>query len=52
VTDAVFDVHLMINEPIRYIDDYVEAGVDVIVAGSAVFKAENSSQVIKALCEL
>ena len=32
--------------------ELVEAGVDVIVAGSAVFKAENPSLVIKALCEL
>lgn len=30
VTDAVFDVHLMINEPIRYIDDYVKAGADIL----------------------
>ena len=26
----VFDVHLMINDPIRYIDDYVKAGADII----------------------
>ena len=26
----VFDVHLMINEPIRYIDDFVKAGADII----------------------
>ena len=29
-TDMVFDVHLMINEPIRYIDDFVNAGADII----------------------
>ncbi len=29
-TDVVFDTHLMINEPIRYIDDFVEAGSDII----------------------
>ena len=28
--DMVFDVHLMINEPIRYIDDFVAAGADII----------------------
>ena len=27
---AVFDVHLMINDPIRYIDDFVKAGADII----------------------
>lgn len=29
-TDAVFDVHLMIYEPIRYVDDFKEAGADYI----------------------
>ena len=29
-TDKVFDVHLMIEEPIRYIDDYRAAGADII----------------------
>lgn len=27
---AVFDVHLMITDPIRYIDDFVAAGADII----------------------
>ncbi len=26
----IFDVHLMINDPIRYIDDFVKAGADLI----------------------
>lgn len=30
VTDAFFDTHLMIDEPIRYIDDFVSAGSDLI----------------------
>ncbi len=29
-TDAVFDVHLMVTEPIRYIADFAEAGADII----------------------
>lgn len=29
-TDKVFDVHLMISEPLRYIDDFCDAGADVI----------------------
>ena len=29
-TEKVFDVHLMIEEPIRYIDDYRSAGADII----------------------
>ena len=30
VTDAVFDVHLMIEEPIRYIAEFAKAGADII----------------------
>jgi ribulose-phosphate 3-epimerase len=30
ITDKVFDVHLMIEEPGRYIDDFAEAGADII----------------------
>lgn len=29
-TDKVFDVHLMITEPIRYIKEFVESGADII----------------------
>ncbi|MBR6680280.1 MAG: ribulose-phosphate 3-epimerase [Clostridia bacterium] len=29
-SEVVFDVHLMITDPIRYIDDYVKAGADII----------------------
>ena len=28
-TNRVFDVHLMINEPIRYIDEFKKAGADI-----------------------
>lgn len=30
VCDIVFDVHLMIDDPIRYIDDFAKAGADII----------------------
>ena len=30
ITDIVFDVHLMIKNPSRYIDDFIEAGADII----------------------
>lgn len=30
ITNAIFDVHLMIDEPIRYLDDFVKAGADMI----------------------
>ena len=29
-TERMFDVHLMIEEPIRYINDFVEVGADII----------------------
>ena len=29
-TDRIFDVHMMIDEPIRYIDEFAEAGADII----------------------
>ena len=29
-TDMVFDVHLMIDRPERYIDDFARAGADII----------------------
>ena len=29
-TERVFDVHLMINEPIRYLKDFSNAGADII----------------------
>ena len=28
--DAFYDVHLMISQPLRYIDDYADAGADLI----------------------
>jgi ribulose-phosphate 3-epimerase len=30
ITDKVFDVHLMIEEPGRYIDEFADAGADII----------------------
>lgn len=30
VTSLVFDAHLMVNEPDRYIDDFVDCGADII----------------------
>jgi ribulose-phosphate 3-epimerase len=29
-TKKIFDVHLMINNPANYIDDFIEAGADII----------------------
>ena len=30
VSKLIFDVHLMINEPIRYLNDFVKAGADIV----------------------
>lgn len=30
-SDKVFDVHMMVEEPGRYVDDFVDAGADIIV---------------------
>ena len=38
--DKFFDVHLMINEPIRYVEDFAKAGADIIC-----FHIEASSDV-------
>ncbi len=39
-TNLVFDVHLMIDEPLKYIEDFKKAGADIIT-----FHAESSSPV-------
>ncbi|MEG1448829.1 MAG: ribulose-phosphate 3-epimerase [Oscillospiraceae bacterium] len=41
ITDKIFDVHLMISEPLKYIDDFVSAGADIIT-----FHIESDSDVI------
>ena len=40
VTDLFFDVHLMISEPLRYIDSFADAGADLIT-----FHLESDSDV-------
>lgn len=39
-SDKPFDVHLMISEPLRYIDDFADAGADIIT-----FHVESDSPV-------
>ncbi len=48
-TNKVFDVHLMIEEPIRYIDDYKKAGADILTVHLEACKHIHSTiQAIKA----
>ncbi len=39
-TDKPFDVHLMISEPLKYIDDFADAGADIIT-----FHVESDSDI-------
>ena len=48
VTDKVFDVHLMIEDPVRYIDEFVDAGADIITVHAEACKhLHRTIQVIK-----
>ena len=44
VTDAVFDVHLMIEHPLKYVDDFADAGADIIT-----FHVEAASDIDKTI---
>ncbi len=46
-TDRIFDVHLMIDEPIRYINDFAKAGADIITV-----HYEACGDVLKTLSEI
>ena len=46
-TKLIFDVHLMINDPIRYIDRFVKAGADMITFH--VESTDNPEAVIRAI---
>ena len=48
-TDLPLDVHLMITRPERYLETFVKAGADTIVAGSSVFGAKDTAEAIAAL---
>lgn len=48
VTDKVFDVHLMIDEPVRFIKEFVDAGADIITIHAEACKhLHRTIQVIK-----
>lgn len=48
VTDKVFDVHLMIDEPVRFIKEFVDAGADMITVHEEACKhLHRTIQVIK-----
>lgn len=47
LTDVPFDVHLMIQNPIDYIDDFVNAGADIIT-----FHTESSSSIPQTIAKI
>ena len=46
-TDKPFDVHLMISEPLRYIDDFCDAGADIIT-----FHVESDSDIAATIAKI
>lgn len=47
-TERMFDVHLMIDEPVRYIDDFATAGADIITVHAEACKhLDRTIEVIK-----
>ena len=46
-TNLVFDVHLMIDEPLKYIEDFAKAGADLIT-----FHIESSSPVAETVAKI
>ena len=45
LTIIPFDVHLMINEPVKYVKDYVDAGSDIITVHSEVCDESSFGQI-------
>ena len=43
LTERMFDVHLMIEEPSRYIDEFAEAGADIITVHAEACKHLDST---------
>ncbi len=48
-SSLIFDVHLMINNPMRYIDEFVKAGADIITIHYE--SCNNQAEVLKAIRE-
>ena len=46
-TPAVFDVHLMISEPLKYIDDFCDAGADILTIHVEADTEENTRKALE-----
>ena len=51
VTDLVLDVHLMITEPVRYVDHFCKAGADYLTIHLEADTAENTHAALKKIRE-
>ena len=47
VTDLVLDVHMMIDRPVRYVDQFCEAGADYLTVHVEADTPENTAEAIK-----
>ena len=45
-TELPIDVHIMVEHPETYIDQFAKAGADILVSGSSVFKASDPKDMI------
>ena len=51
ITDLVLDVHLMIDRPIRYVDDFCKAGSDILTIHAEADTVENNIAALKRIRE-
>ncbi len=52
VTDMTLDVHLMIDKPIRYVEQFAKAGADYLTIHVEADTAENTSAALKKIKEM
>lgn len=52
ITDLPLDVHLMIDRPIRYVDDFIKAGADILTIHVEADTPENNLAAVKRIREL
>lgn len=46
-TGMVLDVHLMITEPVRYVNNFIDAGADIVVIHTEADTAENTAEALR-----
>ena len=51
ITDLPLDVHLMIDRPIRYVDDFCKAGSDILTIHTEADTEENTLKALKRIRE-